>query len=105
MTRIPVDRYVVDALMPDLVGHDRAPAAFVVYLFLWARTWGAGARSVGISHRMLADATGLSKSAVQAAVRLLVRRKLVRAHLVHRTAVPEYTVLRPWVRPRAQVTS
>ena len=101
MTKISVDRYIVDALLPDLVGHDRAPSAFVVYLFLWARTWGAEARSVSISHRMLADATGLSKSAVQAAIRLLVRRKLVRAHLVHRTAVPEYIVLRPWVRSRA----
>ena len=102
MTKISVDRYLVDALLPDLVGHDRAPSAFVVYLFLWARTWGAEARSVRISHRMLADATGLSKSAVQAAVRRLVRRRLVRAHLAHRTAVPEYTVLRPWIRSRTQ---
>ena len=28
------DAYVVDILMPDLVGHDRKPSAFVVYLYL-----------------------------------------------------------------------
>ncbi len=34
MERLAIDAYVVDVLMPDLVGHDRRPAAFVVYLFL-----------------------------------------------------------------------
>jgi hypothetical protein len=29
-----LDDYVVDVLMPDLVGHDRHPSAFLVYLFL-----------------------------------------------------------------------
>src|SRR5690349_10544746 len=33
---IGVDDYVIDVLMRDLVGHDRAPSAFLVYLYLWA---------------------------------------------------------------------
>jgi hypothetical protein len=42
----------------------------------------------------MADATGLSKSAVQASVRTLTRRRLIRATRESRTAVPEYAVLR-----------
>ena len=42
MPAIEVDEYVVDTLMADLVGHDRQPSAFLVYLFLWRRTHGAG---------------------------------------------------------------
>lgn len=34
MQKIALDSYVIDVLMPDLVGHDRRPAAFLVYLFL-----------------------------------------------------------------------
>jgi len=40
----------------------------------------------------------LSKSAVQAALRTLVRRKLVRAEKKSRTATPLYTVHHPWRR-------
>ncbi|SFC08052.1 hypothetical protein [Massilia yuzhufengensis] len=29
-----LDAYVFEVLMPDLIGHDRRPAAFIVYLFL-----------------------------------------------------------------------
>ena len=32
--------YVLDTLMADLVGHDRQPSAFLVYLHLWRRTAG-----------------------------------------------------------------
>ena len=42
MTTVPVDAYVLDTLMADLVGHDRQPSAFLVYLFLWRRTHGSG---------------------------------------------------------------
>jgi hypothetical protein len=34
MSKLMPDEYVVDVLMPDLVGHDRRPAAFIVFLFL-----------------------------------------------------------------------
>lgn len=51
-----------------------------------------------MSHRVVAEETGLSKSAVQAAVRLLKRRQLLRSHQATQTATPEYEVLRPWAR-------
>ena len=102
MTRPVLDPYIVDVLMRDLTGHDRQPSAFLVYLFLWRQTAGAGVRSVRASHRTIAEATGLSKSAVQAAVRTLVRRRLVQSRRDARTATPEYIVLRPWIRPRSR---
>ena len=84
--------------MPDLVGHDKSPSAFVVYLYLWSRTIAARAKSVRISHQGIADDTGLSKSAVQGALRLLTRRRLVRSVRESITATPEHIVLRPWKR-------
>lgn len=102
MSDVSVDPYVFDALMPDLVGHDRRPAAFVVYLYLWRRTGGRESAAVAASLQTLASETGLSKSAVQAALRLLVRRQLVRATRAHATAVPEYAVAKPWLRGRTR---
>jgi hypothetical protein len=97
MRRFTVDAYVMDTLMPDLVLHDRQPSAFLVYLHLWYRSAGRKA-PVRASHRDMVDATGLSKSAVQGAIRALSRRRLSRASRQTATAVPEYTVLRPWRR-------
>ncbi len=74
----------------DLVGRDRSPSAFIVYLYLWSR----GGKSVRISHKGIADETGLSKSAVQAAIRLLNRRKLIRSVHASRTAIPQHFVKR-----------
>jgi replication initiation and membrane attachment protein DnaB len=100
--RLWIDGYILDTLMGDLVGHDRTPAAFVVYLFLWKESRRSRRRRVTVSHRVVADETGLSKSAVQAAMRLLKRRQLLRSHQATRTATPEYEVQRPWAqRPRA----
>jgi hypothetical protein len=97
MRRFTLDAYVMDTLMPDLVLHDHRPSAFLVYLHLWYRS--TGRRSpVRASHREMVDATGLSKSAVQAAIRALTRRRLLRATRRTATAVPAYTVLRPWRR-------
>ena len=90
-----LDDYVVDVLMRDLVGHDRRPAAFLVYLWLTseqARRQGA----VQVSYQELAESIGLSKSAAQAAVSWLVRRKLLTASKENATAVPSYTVRSPW---------
>jgi hypothetical protein len=92
-----VDAYVLETLLPDLVLHDRQPSAFLVYLHLWYRAAGRAA-PVRASHQDIVAATGLSKSAVQSAVRTLVRRRLVRASRDGVTAVPHYTVLRPWRR-------
>src|SRR4051812_5822688 len=97
MRQYRVDAYVVDTLMADLVLHDRQPSAFLVYLHLSSRA-GAAVRPTAASHQAMASATGLSKSAVQAAVRTLLRRRLLRVKRAGRTAVPEYTVLRPWRR-------
>jgi hypothetical protein len=59
--RLVVDRYVLETLMPDLVGHDRRASAFLVYLALWARAAGRPARHARVSLRTLAEETGLSK--------------------------------------------
>ncbi len=90
-----VDHYVVDVLMRDLAGHDRRPAAFLVYLHLWAETWGMERRSVRTSHSRIAAATGLSRRTVQNALSLLVRRRLLRVLRDGPTVVPEYLVARP----------
>ena len=95
---VRLDHYVLETLLGDLVGHDKSPAAFVVYLHLWQWTYGCRAKSVRVSHQTIADDTGLSKSGVQAALRHLNRRKLVRSVRETQTATPEHFVLRPWRR-------
>lgn len=91
-----LDDYVCDVLMRDLLGHDRAPSAFFVYLYL---TYAGGKKAtVEISYQELAEVTGLSKSAVQAGVRRLVKRKLVIVEKATVTATPLYTVQKPWMR-------
>jgi hypothetical protein len=101
MTTVPVDAYVLDTLMADLVGHDRQPSAFLVYLFLWRRTHGSDAgdsEEAQVSLLDIAIGTGLSKRAVQEALRLLAKRRLVSIQREGITAIPVYTVRRPWVR-------
>jgi len=98
MSRIALDPYVTDVLMRDLVGHDHQPSAFLVYLWLWARTEG-GCRRYAASLQTIARETGLSKSSVQVAVRQLKgRRRLIEATRDGPTTPPVYEVLRPWVR-------
>ena len=81
MTTILLDAYVLDTLMADLVGHDRQPSAFLVYLFLWRRTHGSGEITGEITAQVslldIATATGLSKRAVQEALRSLTKRRLL----------------------------
>ena len=99
MKTIVLERYVLDSLMVDLVGHDRRPAAFLLYLAL---TRLVGSRSsAAFSLRDLASATGLSRTAVQRAVRHLKRRGLISARADGPTAAPRYAVHRPWVRARS----
>jgi hypothetical protein len=92
---ITVDDYVVDVLMRDLVGHDRRPVCFLVYLWL-AAEHGRRGGAVEISYREIAEGIGVSKSSVQGAVSWLVRRKLVAVSKASVTATPCYTVLCPW---------
>src|SRR5438093_13158733 len=89
-----VDHYIVDVLLRDLVGHDGSPAAFLVYLLLWRRTGGRAATSVRLSHRQIAEDTGLSKSAVQQALRILHRRGLVQSKQQHQTDTPMHPLRR-----------
>lgn len=93
---IAIDEYVIDSLMRDLVAHDKRPSAFLVYLHLYRRTVGEARASVHQSHQQIADATGLSKSAVQGAIRLLLRRRLLHSRQASPTTTPEYRVQRPW---------
>jgi hypothetical protein len=93
--RFTVDTYVIDALLPDLVGHDRRPSAFLVYLYLWRKSGGA-ARATAASHAMISDGTGLSKRAVQQAVATLAGRQLVSIVKKSATATPIFTLRCHW---------
>jgi helix-turn-helix protein len=98
MQRMSLDPYIADVLMRDLVGHDRAPSAFLVYLWLWRMSRGEGRERIGASLQKIADQTGLSKSAVQAAIRHLTRRQLIAAERAGPTTAPVYEVFEPWRR-------
>jgi len=97
----PLDPYVIDALMPDLAGHDKRPGAFIVYLALWRMAGAEPGRGVRVSLGGLADATGLSRSTVQHALDHLAKRQLVETRRANPTAVPSHTILRPWARRRS----
>jgi len=97
---VEVDAYIFDTLMRDLIGHDRAASAFVVYLHLWRASLGAGEPNVRASLRDIAEATGLSKRGIQEALSILSRRQLVGIARQGITDVPVYAVKRPWARRR-----
>ena len=92
---IELDRYVTDTLMRDLVGHDRCPSAFVVYLAIHAAA--AEGRAL-FSYSAMAELTGLSKRTCQNAVDRLQRRGLVQISRKGGTDAAEYRPLRPWDR-------
>jgi hypothetical protein len=100
---IPIDDYILDTLLRDLTGHDRKPAAFLVYLWLTGEQTRRKS-PVPISYVELAQNTGLSRSSAQASVRWLLRRKLLTSTKANVTAVPVYTVQFPW-RKRASRSS
>lgn len=100
MRTVELDAYVLETLMADLVGHDRQPSAFLVYLFLWSRG-GREEGGVQVSLRAMAEGTGLSRRAVQDAVGRLLQRRLATVERASLTTVPRYRVLRPWVRGEA----
>jgi hypothetical protein len=92
---ISLDDYVVDVLMRDLVGHDRRPVCFLLYLWLAAEQ-GRRDGAVEVSYREIAESIGVSKSSVQGAVSWLIRRKLLRVSKASVTATPSYSLLSPW---------
>jgi pyocin large subunit-like protein len=91
--RIELDRYVIATLMRDLVGHDHRPSAFLVYLALLDC---AADKRAALSHAQLADQTGLSKRAVQDAVRHLAKRGLIAVTRGGRTEPASVAPLAPW---------
>jgi hypothetical protein len=107
-----LDPYVTDVLLRDLVGHDRRPASFLVYLWFTAEQQKVEQQkaeqqknaqqrrtsAVTISYQELAESIGISKSAAQSAVGWLIRRKLLAATKATATATPAYKVLTPWKR-------
>jgi hypothetical protein len=94
---ILLDPYVHGTLLRDLVGHDHKPAAFLIYIWLYAEQQRLR-EPIEMSYARLAEETGLSRSASQAAIAWLVRRKLLSVHKEAVTATPVYSVLRPWQR-------
>jgi DNA-binding GntR family transcriptional regulator len=84
--------------MPDLVGHDRRPSAFVVYLFLTGLSARTRRPDLRLSYREIGVETGLSRAAVQTAVIWLKRRRLIEFEQESMTATPIYRVLTPWRR-------
>jgi len=102
MNHIAIDEYVLDVLLPDLTRHDHSPSAFLVYLVLWTALFRQEQRRMPLSLRQFAENTGLSKSAVQAAIRLLKRRGLLKVTKISATAVPQYELVRHWLVRRAK---
>ena len=94
---LKIDEYVTDVLMRDLVGHDKRPVSFLVYLWMAAEQQRRGGQ-VQISYQELAESIGVSKSSAQTAVGWLARRKLLSVSKATVTATPCYGVLTPWRR-------
>jgi hypothetical protein len=92
---IQLDDYVTDVLMRDLIGHDKRPVAFLVYLWLAAEEQRRNA-PVQISYQELAESIGVSRSSAQTSVGWLLRRKLLEAARASVTATPSYRALTPW---------
>ena len=90
-----VDRYVIDTLMADLVGHDHRPSAFLVYLAILAT---AADGRAALSYADLAERTGLSKRTTQLAIAALRNRSLIAVVRRGPTDTPEYRPLFPWRR-------
>jgi hypothetical protein len=90
-----IDDYIIDVLMRDLVGHDRRPVSFLVYLWLSNEEVRRG-EAVEISYQELAECVGISKSSAQVAVRWLTERQLLTTKKETVTATPRYMVNRPW---------
>ena len=105
MLHVPIDDYVLDVLLPDLAGHDRSPATFLIYVVIWTLLYRSEQKSIAVSLQQLGELSGLSKSTVQGAIRLLKRRGLIRATKSSKTAVPQYELIRHWIRRRARKPS
>ena len=108
---LKLDPYITDVLLRDLVGHDRRPASFLVYIWFTAEQQKKAEQqkaeqqkhahqrrgsAVTASYQDLAESIGISKSSAQSAVGWLIRRKLLTVSKASVTATPEYKALTPW---------
>ena len=93
---VRIDDYVLDVLMRDLIGHDRKPGAYLIYLHLYGAAARNKWRPISASVRSIADGAGLSKSAAHAALIHLRQRHLIATTADHATATPRHRVLRHW---------
>jgi hypothetical protein len=117
---LKLDPYITDVLLRDLVGHDRRPASFLVYIWFTAEQQKTEQQkteqqkaeqqkaeqqrhahqrrvsAVTVSYQDLAESIGISKSSAQSAVGWLIRRKLLTVSKASVTATPEYKALTPW---------
>jgi transcription initiation factor IIE alpha subunit len=100
--QLTIDRYVVHTLMRDLVAHDHRPSAFIVYMALLELA--ASGRATP-SHAQLADLCGLSKRAVQDALRHLAGRQLISIERRGRTEPAIVRPLAPWRGREVQANS
>ncbi|WP_404334182.1 helix-turn-helix domain-containing protein [Sphingomonas sp. MMS12-HWE2-04] len=94
MAALPLDRYVIDVLMPDLVGHDRKPSAYLVYLLIEALE---GDRAP-LGYASIAERTGLSRRTCQDAIAHLERRGLIAVERRADNEAARFRPLRPWIR-------
>jgi hypothetical protein len=101
---VKLDEYVLDSLMRDLVGHDRRPVSYLVYLWLAAEQQRQN-KPVSISYSDLAESIGVSKSSAQSSVAWLIQRKLISSAKATATATPAYSVHTPWKSEHRRVTS
>src|SRR5947207_13493202 len=99
---VTIDDDVLDLLFRDLVAHDQQSGAYLLYLHLSGRAARVKWKPHSASLRVIAEATGLSKSAVQTAVETLRRRELIVSASDHITAVPRHRVVRHWREQKAK---
>jgi DNA-binding transcriptional regulator PaaX len=92
------DSYVFDTLMRDLVGHDRQPGAYLVYLYLARLIQDESKQRVSISLRSISEGTGFSFRGVQNAIDRLKKRGLIHVHRKSLTDVARYEIRTPWRR-------
>ena len=96
---LPLDPYIADVLMRDLVGHDRSSVGFPRLSLAVAGSRGEGRARIGASLQTIATRTGLSKSAVQKAVAPSGPAPAGHAPPVpDATDAPTYEVHEPWRR-------
>ncbi len=92
--QIELDPYVVEVLMPDLVGHDRRASAYLIYLVIAASPGGR----LAVGYSRLAERAGISRRSAQAGVAHLARRGLLSVTRRGATDTSEYRALTPWRR-------